>query len=125
MNSNSILRRVHHLDTGSIAQGETKTIIHGGYMHLQCRICAHCYGNYLTFAMKPCIDGFLSGCRPYLAIDSAFLTGKFKGQLASATAVDGHKWMCPVCVGCLILKQVTIGFGLCKCLRRPLDHHGG
>jgi len=31
------------------------------------------------FAMKPCIDGFLSGCRPYLAIDSTFLTRKFKG----------------------------------------------
>ena len=43
------------------------------------------------FAMKPCIDGFLNGCRPYLAIDSTFLTGKFKGQLASASAVpDTH-----------------------------------
>ena len=30
-------------------------------------------------AFKPCIEGFLSGCRPYLAIDSTFLTGKFKG----------------------------------------------
>lgn len=36
----------------------------------------------LFFAMKPCIDGFLKGCRPYLAIDSTFLTGKFRGQLA-------------------------------------------
>ena len=42
------------------------------------------------FALKPCIEGFLSGCRPYLAIDNTFLTGKFKGQLASALAVDGH-----------------------------------
>lgn len=42
------------------------------------------------FALKPCIDGFLSGCRPYLAIDSTFLIGRFKGQLASAIAVDGH-----------------------------------
>jgi hypothetical protein len=24
------------------------------------------------FALKPCIDGFLTGCRPYLAIDSTF-----------------------------------------------------
>ena len=30
----------------------------------------------LFFALKPCIEGFLSGCRPYLAIDSTFLTGK-------------------------------------------------
>ena len=51
------------------------------------------------FAMKPCIDGFLNGCRPYLAIDSTFLTGKFKGQLASACVVDGHSWLYPICVG--------------------------
>jgi len=51
------------------------------------------------FALKPCIEGFLSGCRPYLAIDSTFLTGKFKGQLASASAVDGHNWLYPVALG--------------------------
>ena len=51
------------------------------------------------FALKPCIDGFLNGCRPYLAVDSTFLTGRFKGQLASANAVDGHNWLYPVCVG--------------------------
>ncbi|XP_047064082.1 uncharacterized protein LOC124671797 [Lolium rigidum] len=50
-------------------------------------------------AFKPCIDGFLGGCRPYLAIDSTFLTGMFKGQLASATAIDGHNWMYPVSFG--------------------------
>ncbi|KAM0871111.1 hypothetical protein ACQ4PT_039610 [Festuca glaucescens] len=50
-------------------------------------------------ALKPCIDGFLSGCRPYLAVDSTFMTGRFKGQLASATAVDGHNWMYPVFFG--------------------------
>ena len=49
--------------------------------------------------MKPCIDGFLKGWRPYLAIDSTFLSGKFRGQLAFAVAVDGHNWMYPVAVG--------------------------
>jgi zinc finger SWIM domain-containing protein 3 len=53
----------------------------------------------LFFALKPCIDGFLSGCGPYLAIDSTFLTGRFKGQLVSATSIDGHSWMYPVCFG--------------------------
>lgn len=53
----------------------------------------------LFFALKPCIDGFLGGCRPYLAIDSTFLTGRFKGQLATACAVDGHNWMYPVAFG--------------------------
>lgn len=27
-------------------------------------------------ALKPCVDGFLNGCRPYLGIDSTVLTGK-------------------------------------------------
>jgi hypothetical protein len=53
----------------------------------------------MFFAMKPCIEGFLKGCRPYLAIDSTFLTGKFRGQLACAIAVDGHNWMYPVAIG--------------------------
>ena len=53
----------------------------------------------LFFALKPCIHGFLTGCRPYLAIDSTFLMGKFKGQLAIACAVDGHNWMYPVALG--------------------------
>jgi hypothetical protein len=55
--------------------------------------------NRLFFAMKPCIDGFLNGCRPYLAVDSTFLTGKFRGQLCIACAVDGHSWMYLVAVG--------------------------
>jgi len=55
--------------------------------------------NRLFFAMKPCIDGFLQGCRPYLSVDSTFLTGKFRGQLCVACAVDGHNWMYPLAVG--------------------------
>jgi hypothetical protein len=46
--------------------------------------------NRMFVAFKPCIDGFLAGCRPYVGVDSTALYGKFKGQLASATAVDGH-----------------------------------
>jgi hypothetical protein len=41
-------------------------------------------------ALKPCIEGFKNGCRPYLGIDSTALTGKWKGQLASAIGIDGH-----------------------------------
>jgi hypothetical protein len=50
-------------------------------------------------ALKPCIEGFHCGCRPYLAVDSMFLIGRFKGQLGSATSVDGQNWMYPVCFG--------------------------
>ena len=51
------------------------------------------------FAMKPYVEGFLRGCRPYLAVDSTFLTEKFKGLLCIACAVDGHNWMYPVAIG--------------------------
>ena len=50
-------------------------------------------------ALKPCVDGFLNGCRPYLGIDSTVLTGKWRGQLASAIGIDGHNWMFPVAYG--------------------------
>jgi len=50
-------------------------------------------------ALKPCIDGFLNGCRPYLGVDSTALTGKWKGQLAGAIEIDGHNWIFPVAHG--------------------------
>jgi transposase-like protein len=34
-----------------------------------------------------------------LAIDSTFLIGKFKGQLAVDVVVDGHNWMYPIAFG--------------------------
>ena len=42
---------------------------------------------------------FLTGCKPYLAIDSTFLTSKFKAKLFSASIVDGHNWLYLVCFG--------------------------
>jgi hypothetical protein len=48
--------------------------------------------NKIFVAFKPCIDGFLASCRPYIGVDVTTLNGKYVGQLASTTAVDGHKW---------------------------------
>jgi len=56
--------------------------------------------------LKPCIDGFLNGCRPYLSIDSTALNGRWSGHLASATALDGHNWMFPVAF-CFFDKETT------------------
>jgi hypothetical protein len=44
-------------------------------------------------ALKPCIDGFLNGCRPFIRVDASSLNGEYIGQLASATSVDGHNWL--------------------------------
>ena len=57
------------------------------------------YFSKFFMALKPCIDGFKAGCRPYLSIDSSFLTGKWNGQLAACNALDGHNWMYPVAIG--------------------------
>jgi len=50
-------------------------------------------------ALKPCIDGFLAGCRPFIGVDASFLHGKYTGQLASATGVDGHNWLYHIAFG--------------------------
>jgi hypothetical protein len=56
-------------------------------------------------AIKACIDGFLAGCRPYLGVDSTHLTGKYNGQLAATTAIDGHNWIYPVADTLLLCRK--------------------
>ena len=73
-------RSVVEIDTEVSAEGEVKF-------------------SKFFMALKPCIDGFKAGCRPYLSIDSSFLTGKWNGQLAACNALDGHNWMFPIAIG--------------------------
>jgi hypothetical protein len=49
--------------------------------------------------LKPSIDGFLNGCRPFFSIDSTALNGRWNGHLPSATILDGHNWMFSVAFG--------------------------
>ena len=50
-------------------------------------------------ASKPCIDGFLAGCIPFIGVDAYCLHGKYTEQLASATGVDGHNWLYHIVYG--------------------------
>jgi hypothetical protein len=50
-------------------------------------------------ALKPCVDGFLHGCKPFIGVDASCLYGKYRGQLASATGVDGHNWLYHIAYG--------------------------
>ncbi|XP_020106676.1 uncharacterized protein LOC109722909 [Ananas comosus] len=50
-------------------------------------------------AFGPCIQGFLNGCRPYIALDGCHLKGKHRGVLISATSIDGNKSIFPVAFG--------------------------
>ena len=52
-------------------------------------------------ALKPCIDEFLQGCRPYIAIDATHLTEGSRGQLVAVVAVDGHDWLFLVACGAI------------------------
>jgi hypothetical protein len=69
-------------------------------------------------SLKACVDGFMNGCRPFLGVDSTNLTGKWKGQLASATTIG-----CFQCVMvCLDQRQLEIGNGFSADFIKLLYH---
>lgn len=72
---------------GSVVEIDTVTV--DGNVHFSRFFCA----------FEGSIEGFLSGCRPYLSIDSTSLNGLWNGHMPAALALDGHNWMFPVAFG--------------------------
>ena len=53
----------------------------------------------LFIAHSISIEGFVRGCRPIIAIDSAHMSGPYGGALFSATAYDANDSMFPLVFG--------------------------
>ena len=74
---------------------------------------------------EACRQGFLVGCRPYLAVDATFLTGRFKGQLVAACAVDAHSFVFPVSYGVLETESEESWTWFFQNLHRAIGHPNG
>ena len=64
-------------------------------------------GNFqqLFIAHEVSIIGFLSGCRPVIAIDSSHMSGPYSGALFLATSYDANDNMFPITYGVMSSKN--------------------
>jgi hypothetical protein len=71
-------------------------------------------------ALKPCINGFKGGCRPYLSTYSSFLIEKRNGQLAACNVLDEHNLMFHVCYWQVSIKNRTSMDMFCDAVEKML-----
>ena len=51
--------------------------------------------NYVFWAFKPCIDGFVH-CPPVISIDGTHVYGKYDIKLLIAITIDGNDFILPL-----------------------------
>ena len=91
----SFKAEVERTSPGSVVEIDKHTVeytVRGKKMYKECF-------RRVFVCSKACQKGFSEGCRPYLAVDATALSGRYRGQLVSACALDAHNWLFPVAYG--------------------------
>ncbi|GKA03523.1 putative transposase, MuDR, plant, MULE transposase domain protein [Tanacetum coccineum] len=74
----------------------------------------------LFVSLAACSQGFLAGCRPYIALDACHLKGKSNGVLAAATCIDGNNSIFPIAYSVLESENTSSWTWFLEALRKEI-----